>query len=40
MCAIMNNIHGSLMDYLISVGPHYLVIIPFMDHVQKLVFET
>lgn len=27
------------MDYLISVESHYLAIIPFIGHMQKLVFE-
>jgi len=39
MYAIMNNTHGSLIDYLISVGSYYLAIIPFIGHMQKLVFE-
>lgn len=38
--AILNNTH-SLMDYLISVGSHYLAIIPLTDYImhRKHVFE-
>lgn len=32
--ATLNNMHGSLMDYLISVRPYYLVIMPFIGHIM------